>query len=369
MPDGVLQRRVVDPANERRSTRSPSAEAVATLKDAASALDVEDVLALCYAFRADAVRLFVYLDVLRGKGGRKAQAAACLVCFDLARRGEPRFEAEFLALVPVMHGFVGEGGGGQRAMEHLIGDSPYLKQLWSELEVLLQGRDPRWDHGSADEVVDLDAGLLEIELLDAEDLLDIDLEELEVVSANEERLRERWQEELDRFYGVDRGIRAMSQVGGIALSVHGFFAESKGDLARVEELLAQARSFADGVEEAAEMLPLIELFLASHTRAKNLFGRRSRARDGVLQAALEHFTALSRPPTNGAWLAPPTSVPASWEKVAEILLDYIAWLGALDESAGADRSAATLASGYVSSARPQPPPQRLAHADGPRRRR
>lgn len=61
----------------------PSAQALAILKEETSALDVEDILALCFAFSRDPRRLRVYLDVLRGKPGVKAQAAACcwLPCF------------------------------------------------------------------------------------------------------------------------------------------------------------------------------------------------------------------------------------------------------------------------------------------------
>lgn len=350
---------------ESQKRRPPSADAVAALKDAASALDVEELLALCYAFQKDPVRLVVYLDVLRGKGGQKAQAAACLLCFDLARRGEASFEGEFLALVPVMRGFA-EAEGGPEGMQALLGENAYLRQLWSELEQLLAAMDPRWDHGGADVVVDLDQDALEIELLDEEDLLEVDLA-LDDVAPRPGQLDQRWHEALERFFGVDVGIRSMFQKNGTALSVFGFFAESKGDLARVEALRDHARSYAAAVPDAAALLPLVELFLASHTRAKNLFGRRSRARDATLAAALHHFTALERPPENGAWLEPPTSTPASWEKVAEILLDYIAWLGTVEHPQ--QLTPAQLAAAYVNADRPQPPPPRLAREGAPRRRR
>lgn len=365
MPGGATSVRV-QPENAERPRRAPSPEAVAALKEAASALDVEELLALCYSFQKDSFRLGVYLDVLRRKGGQKAQAAACLICFDLARRGERSFEGEFLALVPVMHAFLDDSEG-TRPLDPLIGESPYLRALSSELEALLRTMDPRWDHGGADQVVDLDQDVVEIELLDEDDLLEVDLGDLDEVASQREEQRARWHEALERFFGVDTGIRSMFQRGGQALSVFGFFAESKGELARVEALRDSARSYADAVPEAAELLPLVELFLASHMRAKNLFGRRSRARDATLAAALEHFTALERPPEHGAWLEPPTSTPASWEKVAEIVLDYISWLGSIE---GAERmTPAQLASAYVNADRPQPPPPRLAEEGAPRRRR
>lgn len=357
--------RVQDETLER-PRRAPSADAVAALKEAASALDVEELLALCYAFQKDALRLTVYLDVLRKKGGRKAQAAACLICFDLAQRGERSFEAEFLALVPVMRGFYEEDRTG-RALDELIGDSPYLRALSRDLEQLLRAMDPRWDHGSADQVVDLDHDVLEIELLDEDDLIEVDLGALDEIASQREEQQARWQEALSRFFDVDTGIRSMFQRDGTALSVFGFFAESKGEVARVEALRDNARSYADAVPEAAGLLPLVELFLASHTRARNLFGRRSRARDATVIAALEHFTALEHPPEHGAWLEPPTSTHASWEKVAEILLDYIAWLGTVDSPER--MTPAELAHAYVEANRPQPPPPRLAREGAPRRRR
>src|SRR5690606_24059349 len=147
MPGGATSVRV-QPENAERPRRAPSPEAVAALKEAASALDVEELLALCYSFQKDSFRLGVYLDVLRRKGGQKAQAAACLVCFDLARRGERSFEGEFLALVPVMRAFLDDSEG-TRPLDPLIGESPYLRALSSELEALLRTMDPRWDHGGA----------------------------------------------------------------------------------------------------------------------------------------------------------------------------------------------------------------------------
>src|SRR5690606_37125999 len=119
---------------------------------------------LCYAFSKDPVRLLVYLEVLRGKGGQKSQAAACLLCFDLARRGEPSFEGEFLALVPVMRVFV-DASDGQGAIDRLLGNSAYLRELWQDLEQILRGMVPRSDQGTAAHVVDLGTDVLEIDLL------------------------------------------------------------------------------------------------------------------------------------------------------------------------------------------------------------
>lgn len=325
-------------------------------------LDVEDILALCFAFSKDPRRLKVYLDVLRGKSGVKAQAAACLICFDLARQGDPRFEAEFMALIPVMADLAqSPQGGGTSLADALIGKNDYLQALWGDLKARLEHLDPRSDP----EVVEVtDGDALEVSLFDAADLAELGLEELDALSTDNAALREQWMEALDRFCLWDPdGATARAD------APPGFYADHKADLQRLEQFQLDASSLHKDVPAAHEMLPVISLFLACHTRARNIFGKRNKQRDAHLQEGLELFSLLDRPPEEAtAWLMEPTAAPFAWEKVAEMLLDYVAFLGRLPKAerlAGAEHTVRW----YLQSNRPQPPPTVLAKDARERRRR
>lgn len=349
------------------SRKAPSPEAVALLRTEAGKLDVEEILDLCFAFSRDPLRLTVYLDVLRGKGGQKAQAAACLVCYDLARQGETRFEPEFLALMPVIESFSLDESAGASPMDHLVGDSDYLASLWSDLQERIAGADRRVDSDVAD-MADPETSVIELDLLDDTDILEIE-DALGVIPEGDDEMRREWEAAMTRFFDVDRGIEEMFNIGGHAISMGGgFFAESKADIARIEQLRDEAASLSAHVPEARELLPIIHLFLAAHQRARNLFGRRNKKRDQELRAGLEAFAALPQPPPTGApWVVPPTAPVHAWEKIAELLLDYLGFLAVEAREAG---SAApdVLAEAYIASSRAQPPPALLS-PDGKRRRR
>lgn len=348
-----------------RARRAPSPEAVRALRTAASALDVEEILDLCFAFSKDPVRLLVYLDVLRAKGGQKSQAAACLLCFDLARRGDSRFEAEFLALVPVMEAFAGGGEAQRRALLGLLGESDYLRELWRDLEARLRSHDRR-----AEVDLDAEAEAIELELFDETDLLEIELDGLDEISSDDEAQRLLWLSALDQLYSFEAGLHAMFRMGSTTLSMNGgLFADTREDMNRLEAARESARSLGDRVPEANEMLPVLDLFLAAHTRARNLFGRKNRQREAHLEAGLARFAALERPPDVAVtWLLPPTSSPPAWEKVAEVLLDYVAFLGERAEGGEGGGSPQALAKAYLASSRPQPPPPVLAQGASRRRR-
>jgi hypothetical protein len=335
--------------------------------DSASALDVEEILDLCFSFANDPLRLTVYLDVLRGKGGPKSQAAASLVCFDLARQGDALAETEFLSLVPVMLDYTGQSADdeGRRPIDRLIGENDYLRGLLTDLEKRLASLDPRLGAGTVDELVVDDAEVIEIDLLGSEDFADIGLDDLEILLDDADAMEASWQAALDRFIGP-----LALAVAGPGESI-GFTAETKAALAHVERLRDEALSHQEHARGARSLLPLTELFLASHIRAKNLFGRRNKGRDHVLRSGLTHFTELASPPGDMmAWLSPPTAVPHAWEKVAEILLDYIAFLGSLPPgSAPARMPAEGFADAYLAAERPQPPPARLLPEGSTRRRR
>jgi hypothetical protein len=337
---------------------APTAEDLKALAEAASSLDVAEILDLCVAFSKDPVRLLVYLDVLNRKGGLMSQAAACLVCFDLARRGDARFESAFLGLVPVMAELSGSEGK-SAAIEGLLAESSYLLELWRDLEVRLRTSDQRVE-------IDLDADgdVVELSLFDAEDISDLELDGLDAISTNDETQRQMWLAALERLYPMTVALG-----GSTATTRGGLFADTRADMARLKLARGSAISLSEGVPEAAAMLPVLDLFLAAHTRAKNLFGRRNRQREASLEAGLAGLTALPEPPQSAAaWLVPPSSGPHAWEKVGEILLDYLSYLGERLEAGDRETSAEALAKDYATSARPQPPPAVLSDGSARRRR-
>lgn len=343
--------------------QEPSAQALAAFRQEAAALDVEDVLALCFTFSKDPGRLRTYLDVLRGRGGVKAQAAACLICYDLARRGNAMFEAEFMALIPVVAGWLDapDGAGGHNLADRLVGDNPYLQELWADLRGKLAGLDDRTT-GDVDGVQEvLDADTLEVSLLDEADLADLDLDILEV---DDQAMAEQWQQSLERFCTFNpTGIAAPDDAPA------GFFADARTDLHRVEKFRQEALSFQDGVTHARHLLPIIELFVATHTRARTLLGTRNRTRDAHVQRGLEGFFSLTEPPQDTAsWLLTPSAAPFAWEKVAELLLDFMTYWASLPRNRKV-LPMGELAQAYVDAGRPQPPPPILAQDPRVRRRR
>lgn len=354
---------VAMPDSDARQTASPSLraapsdDAVRMLKEHASALEVEEILDLCYARNDDPVRLVVYVDALRMKGGARAQAAACLVCFDLARRGHTHAERDFMALVPVMADFIVRPGARlPRAIDEIVDENAYLVELLADLETRLKAADPRTELAGVDELpIDEEQSAIEISLFDEDEFDDLGLSG-SLFDEDRARMARAWDDALSRFLGAPGDA-----------SSFGFSTVNRASLLKVERLAEEAKSYAAHVPGAAGLLPMVELFLASHQRAKNLFGRRNKARDQLVASGLAHFAALPRPPEEAAaWFETPTAAPFAFEKLAEILLDYVAFLGsdpALRRLPDDDARAAR----YVQSSRPQPPPARLARDD--RRRR
>lgn len=349
------------PASERRA---PSPEAVRALREAAAALNVEEILDLCYAFAADPLRLRVYLEALRSKGSLKAQAGACLLCFDLARRGDVRAEQEFLALVPVIREYSVLAEDGSRPMQRLVEGSDYLVGLWSNLEQRLEAIDPRQESAEPEGLGDGDAAV-EIDLFDDGEILELGLDDIEDVTASD-ALWQQWHVAVERLLSSEQTTARVAAGNTGVLARPALSAGSKDELARVEAFRQDALSLADLVDDARDVLPCVELFLAAHTRAKNLFGRRNARRDAMLEAGLRRFAALPEPPTRAfAWLQPPTGTPFAWDKVAEILLDFIAFLGSTPPD---ERSPEACARAYVTANRTQPPSPVLATGDQRRRR-
>ena len=121
------------------------------------------------------------------------------------------------------------------------------------------------------------------------------------------------------------------------------------------------------------MQALTGLFLATHTRALGLFGRRNKRRDAALKDALLTFCNPDAPPGDvAAWFVPGGdvvgAVPHAWEKMAEVLLDFAGFVGNACEGGEGAVNVGDLVSAYLADGRSARPPPVLAAA-GQRRRR
>ncbi len=372
---------VPDHATIRHSmtdSRAPSEEAIALLRDQARQLDVEDLVDLCYARTSDSLRTAVYLESLRGRPGEQAQVAACLLCFDLARRGDERREAELQFLLPTLdHLFSSALSAGKPplAVLALLEKSEAIAELWAALADHAARQDPRLK----DILPNLDTGeVIEIDLFGSDELAEIEVgfDDFDIDIAVDEAAVAAFDD------GFNRLLPAMPAML--------FSSESGSDLDRLERLRDHCESFASRVPIAAELRAMTSLYLATHTRAAGLFGRRNKRRDRALLDGLTAFLALPEPPSSSAaWFARsdlPGAEPYAWEKMAELLLDVAAMVGeeedaarpglpaALGAQAGsatktsADEWAAAVATRYGAHERSATVPTRLA-VSGERRRR
>ncbi|MFZ9888935.1 MAG: hypothetical protein ACO3JL_15675 [Myxococcota bacterium] len=344
---------------------APSDAAIALLREQARMLDVEDLVDLCFAKEADALRTTIYLEALHGRPGEQAQVAACLLCFELARSGEERREAEVQVLLPTLEPLFQAEAARERAplVTRLIGHAPRAEELWLALTEQAKRLDPRL-RGSLPEL-DLDTEAV-LEIFDEDEVaeLSLDLEELEVVIEDDAEARAAFDGVLERL---------APQRGEL------FFSAASGrDLDRLERVRAECSSYSSRVPLAAELHAMTMLFLATHTRAQGLFGRRNKRRDKTLEEGIGAFLALPTPPAAAtAWFASldmPGAEPHSWDKIAELLIDVASFLGDAPEGVGAGeptaaRPASSFGAEYANSARALRVPQVLAESGERRRRR
>jgi hypothetical protein len=339
---------------------APSDEARARLREEAQTLDVEDIVDLCCSARQhDDLRVSIYLDALRKKPGEKAQLAACMLCFELARHGDARRDVEVQLLLPVVEEL---GHTDPRGLVKSLTDkSDAVLALWSELLSLARTRDARTT--SPVPTLDDDDEAIDVDLFADADLVDLDAALEGVLDATfvDAEAQDAFDGAFDRQWSP-----------GALL----FSAESGADIDRLEKLQESARSWSSSVPMAAELQALNALFVATHTRALGLVGRRNQKRDAALREALVAFVNLPSPPAfTAAWFIPggdvPGAVPYAWDKMAELLIDFAGHVGRSVE-AGANVDAADFVEFTVDDYVKQPssssvPP--LLAPPGQRRRR
>ncbi len=299
------------------------------MREEAAALDVEDIVDLCCSSKQhDNLRVSIYLEALRKKSGEKAQLAACMLCFDLARHGDERRDVEVSLLLPVVEQLGLDDPRG--LVKSLTDKGDAVLALWSELLFTARTRDLRTS--SPVPTLDDDDGIaIDIDLFGDDDLVDLDAALEDVLDATfvDAEAQDAFDGAFDRQWPV----------GSLMFS-----AESGADLDRLAKLQETARSWSSSVPMAAELQALNALFVATHTRALGLFGRRNKKRDASLREALVAFVNLPSPPSStAAWFIPggdvQGAVPYAWDKMAELLIDFAGHVGRSVEE-GADVDAA-----------------------------
>ena len=164
----------------------------ARLLEEVQSLGVEDILALCYAFQHRPERPRLYLDILRKRGGERAQFACCLLCFDLARQGDPIFQKEFAYLADTVRAL----STNLVLVSALVGSDPYLRFLWELCQAQLELADPRFAVEPAAEATPVEA--IEVELLS-----DDDFSPDFGISIDERAIHQEFEEAVEAFLGSE----------------------------------------------------------------------------------------------------------------------------------------------------------------------
>ncbi|MEL6339682.1 MAG: hypothetical protein AAFQ65_07220 [Myxococcota bacterium] len=281
-------------------------------------LGVDDILALCYSFQNTADRLRLYIDVLRRRGGQRAQFASCLICFDLARQGHQGFQTEFVLLADTMRGLAENSA----LIEPLIGDDPYLGFIWELCQARLQEMDPRIN---AEMLFDqatpsigepaIGSELASFDLLSDDDFDDAEFD----ISLENSQLWREFDEAVELFLGGTVGVPVYDPDSGFRL-------HNSRDIERVERFIKTLDSLREYVPLARGFRVLALLFYGTHLRSRSLFGVINQRKQGLLRAGLEEFTqsAVEMWKVAGVF-GPLHAAPDAWLRIVDVLGDFIQW--------------------------------------------
>lgn len=299
-------------------------------------LDTPDLLALCLRVRGSRDRLRLYLSLLRQRGGARAQLASCLVCFDLAQKGDDLSQREFTALAPTVMQLSLDAA----LVEGLIAGDPYLQPTWAACRDALDNLDPREQSHLLEESVEVG----ELDLLSDMDL-DLDLEldfdvELEIdvddsmiteappdvaaahLAARQKQARQEYSTLLSRYIGQ------IPEHG--AFAGQGFYTARERDMDKLEAFLRDCDRYSALVPEAMGMVCMGHLYLATHLRMRTLFGRLNPRRVQAVTQGLERWPLAADALGAAASvfeLEGPHAV-LGLEKVQELLMDYVLFCAA-----------------------------------------
>lgn len=319
------------------------------LRQSLEALETSDLLALGARFSRDTERLVLYLEVLRGRPGPKAQLAACLICFDLARQGHTTAQQDFFHLIPTFRALAADPD----LVDDLLGGDAHLRQLWNDSQKAIAEDDPR-DLGEGITAAAPLAG--EIDLVSD---LDIDIDLGTYIDAS------RKAEHAKAFAKIVARKLGYDLENGILPTTSGLAMDGAKEIEEVEEFLREAALFSQTVSLARGLTCLGNLFLAVHLRRQRLFGRPNRRRQEALRAGLLNLPSDDPLPLIEAaqlFEEEGASVVERFQKVSELLLDYLAFCA----RSQLDPLGPAAVEAYVAADRTPPP---LMLQGDPRRRR
>lgn len=277
-----------------------------------SGLPVDEILALCYSLRNTPQRLRLYLDVLRRRGGERAQFASCLICFDLARQGDETAQREFGFLSDTIR----QLASNQQLVGSLVGEDDYLVFIWELCQAQLDEMDPRFEGDEVLPVVEPDETLAELDLLSDADFGENDF----TLTVDTSEMWRRFDEAVEAFLGGQVGLPVYDPTAGFRVS-------NNRDVQRVERFLQELDSLRELVPLARGFRAVTMLFYGMHMRAKSLFGAVNQRKQALLREGLDEFLRSGPDMAEIAGVMSPLHAgPEVWEKIAEVIVDYTAWL-------------------------------------------
>lgn len=285
--------------------------AAAQLLEEVAGLADEEILALCYVRRGPPERLWLYMNALRRRPGRRAQFASCLICFDLAREGDVACQGEFLLLAGTMRALAGDGD----LAHELVGDDPYLGFVWDLCRASLEEAE---DSAAAAVLVPptLLAGqaMAELNLLSEQDLPELGDWH---AAADTEALWRRFDDAVEAYLGGTVGVPMYDGAAGFRL--HG-----SRDLQRLEQFVQRLESLAEQVPPARGFYALALLFYGSQMRSRTLFGSVNQRKQEVLRAGIAQFIVHANDVHAVAGVLGEMHADAdAWPRIATILLAYV----------------------------------------------
>lgn len=303
-------------------------------------LDVDEILGICYGLRAHPARIRMYLNILRKRGGVRAQFGCCLLAYDLARQGDKAMAQEFSLLANTLRHLMQDTA----LVDELVGTSDYLRFVWDLCLQSLQESEEEPLVSSFSSATSPSSGEVELELdlFDETELASFDVQ----LDPNSEALWRQFNKALSAFLGiVDDGPMVLPQ--------HGFKlgADAKSRLASfIQHLVAIEHA----IPPARGFLAFARLFLADNMRSKSLFGQRNKERDAMLEAGLDGFIAHGEDLWQIAAVLDGVHADAkAWPKVVARLYDFVSWLAQQPPETESIQTATTR---YIAQAKATPKP-------------
>jgi hypothetical protein len=300
----------------------------AHLMNAIGSLPDDELLALAYTFSQNEMRLRVYLELFRSRSGERAQFAASLLCFDLARRGDAAMGVQFGYLRGTLQALRAD----PQWVMHLMGDHAYLCEVWGQCaSVLDQQNDAAMDAPGAAEAWGFlradDAPIAgSLALLNDEDVAP------EALEVDYETMWRSYVAGCDQFFGGGAG--KMVYDGSMGFRMRGHHGQ-----ARAQAFLNVLDGCYQFVTPAKGMRPLLLLSWGLSLKTRGLLGQANKRRHHLLGEGLQAFAQAGPHVAEvAAVLGPLYADPGTWESIAALVTGYVRWchtLGGLDLSARA----------------------------------